>query len=216
MPRKNNSAQTIENIIFVSAKLFVEKGYDKTSMQDIVDAIGMSKGAIFHHFKSKEDILAAVTAKQSEYTEQAMYKWLDEMNGLTAKEKMIGFLERNMRDQQIHSLDKTFASQVSNPQFIIAQMQDCVNKSAKVFAQVMKEGLKDGSITTEFPDECAEVFFLLINIWCDPIIFKCDLQHLERRMKFLRQVMKKMGADIVSEELIARHIQFLEELYKGR
>lgn len=60
MARKNNPKQAIENIITISAKLFAEKGYDKTSMQDIVDALGMSKGGIFHHFKSKEDIFNAV------------------------------------------------------------------------------------------------------------------------------------------------------------
>lgn len=44
MTRKNNPKQAIENIITISAKLFTEKGYDKTSMQDIADAVGMSKG----------------------------------------------------------------------------------------------------------------------------------------------------------------------------
>ncbi len=47
MTRKNNPKQAIENIITISAKLFAEKGYDKTSMQNIVDASGMSKGGIF-------------------------------------------------------------------------------------------------------------------------------------------------------------------------
>lgn len=56
MARKNNPKQAIENIITISAKLFAEKGYDKTSMQDIADAVGMSKGGIFHHFNSKEEI----------------------------------------------------------------------------------------------------------------------------------------------------------------
>ena len=60
MPRKKNPKQTLENIVSIATELFVEKGCEKTSMQDIVNALGMSKGAIFHHFKSKEDILNAV------------------------------------------------------------------------------------------------------------------------------------------------------------
>lgn len=66
MTRKNNPKQAIENIITISAKLFAEKGYDKTSMQDIADAVGMSKGGIFHHFSSKEDIFNAVMERQFE------------------------------------------------------------------------------------------------------------------------------------------------------
>jgi Transcriptional regulator len=214
MPRKNNPKQTVENIISVSARLFTEQGYDKTSMQDIVDALGMSKGAIFHHFKSKEDIFNAVIDKQSEYTEQIINKWIDEMQGLTAKEKLMGILEKNMSDLQIHSLDNVLASQIENPYFVMANMQDCVNKSAPIFARIMREGKGDGSITTEFPDECAEVFFLLMNIWCDHVIFACDISRLSKRLKFLQQMMMKMGADIISDELITNHLRFIEKLYE--
>lgn len=215
MPRKNNPKQTVENIISVSTKLFSEKGYDKTSMQDIVDALGMSKGAIFHHFNSKEDIFNAVMSKQSEYAKQTINKWINEMEGLSAKEKLMGILEKNMSDQQIHSLDSSLSSQIQSPHFVMANMQDCVNKSAPFFAKIMREGKEDGTITTEFPDECAEVFFLLMNIWCDPIIFECDISRLSMRLKFLQQMMMKMGADIISDELIMNYLKFIEKLYGG-
>lgn len=214
MPRKNNPKQTVENIISVSAKLFSEKGYDKTSMQDIVDALGMSKGAIFHHFNSKEDIFNAVISRQSEYAEQTINNWIDELEGLTAKEKLMGILEKNMNDQQIHSLDSVLSSQIQSPHFVMANMQDCVNKSAPIFAKIMREGKADGSITTEFPDECAEVFFLLMNIWCDPVIFECDLSRLSMRLKFLQQIMMKMGADIINDELITNYLKYIEKLYE--
>ncbi|MDR2486952.1 MAG: TetR/AcrR family transcriptional regulator, partial [Clostridiales Family XIII bacterium] len=60
MPRKNDSEQTICKILDIAAKLFMEKGYEQTTMQNIVDELGMSKGAIFHHFKSKEDVMDGV------------------------------------------------------------------------------------------------------------------------------------------------------------
>ncbi len=214
MPRKNNPKQTVENIISISAKLFIEKGYDKTSMQDIVDVLGMSKGSIFHHFKSKEDIFNAVINMQSEYADQVVNKWIAEMDGLTAKEKLMGILERNMKDQQLHSLDSVMASRIQSPHFLMANMHACVNKSAPIFAHLIREGIEDGSIATEFPDECAEVFFLLMNIWCDHVIFECDIPHLSMRLKFLQQMMKQMGVDIISDELITNHLKFIEKLYE--
>ena len=43
-------------------RLFLEKGYDNTTIQDIVDNLdGLSKGAVYHHFKSKEEIMDAVS-----------------------------------------------------------------------------------------------------------------------------------------------------------
>ena len=57
MGRKKNPEQTVEQIIAVSSQLFIEKGYEQTSIQDILDSLHLSKGGLYHHFKSKEDIL---------------------------------------------------------------------------------------------------------------------------------------------------------------
>ena len=58
MARNKHPEETVEKILAVSAKLFMEKGYEHTTLQDIIDNLGgLTKGAIYHHFKSKEDIL---------------------------------------------------------------------------------------------------------------------------------------------------------------
>lgn len=48
------------DLIRVSARLFREKGFDGTTVRDIADAVGMRSGSPFYHFKTKQDILAAV------------------------------------------------------------------------------------------------------------------------------------------------------------
>ena len=57
MARNKYPEETVQRILEIAFHLFTTKGYEKTSIQDIVDALGMSKGAIYHHFKSKEEIL---------------------------------------------------------------------------------------------------------------------------------------------------------------
>ncbi|PWF42245.1 TetR/AcrR family transcriptional regulator [Massilia glaciei] len=47
-------------LVRVSARLFRERGFDGTTIRDIADAVGMRSGSPFYHFKSKQDILAAV------------------------------------------------------------------------------------------------------------------------------------------------------------
>lgn len=76
MPKKYNSHLMIETILAVAARLFLEKGFDKTSMQDIARTADISKGAIYHHFQSKEEIINAVMARQSAAAENAMQGWL--------------------------------------------------------------------------------------------------------------------------------------------
>ncbi|ABC32397.1 Transcriptional regulator [Hahella chejuensis KCTC 2396] len=62
-----------------AAHLFKEKGYERTTVRDLAASVGIQSGSIFHHFRSKEDILFAVmeetilyiTAKMREALEQA-------------------------------------------------------------------------------------------------------------------------------------------------
>ena len=62
MARNKHPEETVNRILDVATRLFMEKGYEHSSIQDIIDELGgLSKGAIYHHFKSKEEILIAVT-----------------------------------------------------------------------------------------------------------------------------------------------------------
>ena len=62
MARNKYPEVTVERILDVSQRLFLEKGYENTTIQDIVDELGgLTKGAVYHHFKSKEEIMDAVS-----------------------------------------------------------------------------------------------------------------------------------------------------------
>ena len=52
--------KTRADIVECAKKLFYEQGYERTSFSDIVDAAGVLRGNIYHHFKTKDDILKAV------------------------------------------------------------------------------------------------------------------------------------------------------------
>ena len=53
-------------ILDAAEQLFFEKGYDRTSVQDILDVLGMSKGGFYHYFDSKEAVLRAVSERRAE------------------------------------------------------------------------------------------------------------------------------------------------------
>jgi AcrR family transcriptional regulator len=55
MPRGLTDSR--REILRTAARLFQERGYDATSMQDIASALGLSKAALYHHFESKDEIL---------------------------------------------------------------------------------------------------------------------------------------------------------------
>ena len=53
MSRNKHPEVTVKKILEAAQRLFLEKGYDHTKIQDIADELGMTKGAIYHHFGSK-------------------------------------------------------------------------------------------------------------------------------------------------------------------
>ena len=66
MKQEEKSLLSKGKIIDAAMKLFLEKGYENTTMQDIVEASGMSKGAIYHYFKSKQEIVAYLSDYEKE------------------------------------------------------------------------------------------------------------------------------------------------------
>ena len=78
MARNKHPEETVNQILNVAYRLFMEKGYEHTSIQDILNNLGgLSKGAIYHHFKSKEEILETVTNRMTEESNKILAKIRD-------------------------------------------------------------------------------------------------------------------------------------------
>lgn len=52
-------------LLDIAQRLFLERGYERTTVNDVIDAAGVSKGAFYHHFKAKEDLLEAIAERFS-------------------------------------------------------------------------------------------------------------------------------------------------------
>ena len=50
-------------LIDCAQRLFLLKGYERTTVNDVIEATGLSKGAFYHHFRAKEDLLEAIAAR---------------------------------------------------------------------------------------------------------------------------------------------------------
>jgi AcrR family transcriptional regulator len=69
---------TRERILDVALDLFIEKGYDKTSLREIAEPLGFSKAALYYHFASKEDILMALHMRLHEFGTDALAQMSDQ------------------------------------------------------------------------------------------------------------------------------------------
>jgi TetR/AcrR family transcriptional regulator, transcriptional repressor for nem operon len=93
-----------ESIIQESLKLFSLKGYLSTSIQDIMKATNTSKGGLYNHFKSKDDIFRAVLSEARKIWRQRNLEGLDQIEQPVQKVKR---LMQNYRDRYLKD-KKTF------------------------------------------------------------------------------------------------------------
>ena len=103
MSRNKYPEETVNLILDVSQRLFIEKGYDNTTIQDIIDELGgLTKGAIYHHFSSKQDILDAVIERLfAKNTLSASWRKIQSDTDITGGEKLKRMLAAALTDEQV-------------------------------------------------------------------------------------------------------------------
>ena len=214
MARNKYPEETVNLILEVAFRLFMEKGYEHTSIQDIINQLGgLSKGAIYHHFKPKEDILVAVTNKMTEESNK-MLEHIRDSKGLTGKEK----LKRIFKDSILRPVQDdifTVAPDLShNSKLLYSIFQETIDEAAPNYIlPIIEEGILDGSIQTDCPAELAELIIMVANIWMNPMIFNNSAEESYRKFIVFRQMMQGFGLDIIDEELLQR-LQELALIYE--
>ena len=200
--RKDKSQAMREKILNTATQLFIQKGSEKTSMQDIAQTAGISKGAIYHHFKSKDEIVLAVMRSRQELMEEEMKQWFKATENLTGREQLQAILKSNLESQTARAIDGIVDEYEQDAGFILTMMRDNLRIGAPLVSDIIKKGMADGSIQTQYPDQTAEVFLLLVNFWMNETVFESDPEKLPERFHFLQFMMTSVGMDIFNDELL--------------
>ncbi|WHY67100.1 TetR/AcrR family transcriptional regulator [Neobacillus sp. SuZ13] len=211
MPRNKYPEITVKRILDTATKLFVEKGWEETTIQDIVDDLGdLTRGAFYHHFKSKEDIIQAVLNRLA--TENDPFKRSKNISGLNGLEKLrMAFLLSFENIGQLEAV-KTIPTILNNPKLIAKQLQDCVNSGAPDILAFIDEGVMDGSISVQYPKQASETFMLLTNIWLSPIIFSVDTEEYLLKAKHLQELFNSIGLPVIDDQILDTLKKFHESI----
>lgn len=201
MSRNKYPEVTIERILDVSLKLFLEKGYEQTTIQDIVDELGdLSKGAIYHHFKGKEEIIDAVTTRL--FNKDNPFDKVKNAPGLNGIEKIQKIFENAMINNEKRKLIQSATAILKSPKFLAKQIEECVSILAPKFQELIEEGVRDGSICISNPKQASEILILIINIWLNPAIFNVSEREYIEKIKYFKIVMEQIGLPIVTDDFI--------------
>src|SRR5215472_11451329 len=90
MPR-DAIAEPRQEILSAAARLFQQQGYDATSMNDVAAALKLSKGGLYHHFQSKDEILFNLMNHAMDITQERV---IDAVRGIVDPEERLRELIR--------------------------------------------------------------------------------------------------------------------------
>lgn len=216
MARNKHPEETVSLILDVAFRLFMEKGYDHTSIQDIIDHLGgLSKGAIYHHFKSKEDILEAVTDRITAESNQ-MLTVIRDRPDLNGKEKLKTIFKASINRPVQNDIFAVAPDFHSNPKLLFSLLHDTIdNVAPNYILPIIKQGISDSSIKTDYPEQLAELILLVANVWMDPMVFDSTEEESYRKFMVFNQMLQAFGLDIIDNEIVER-LQELTSIYQKR
>lgn len=166
--REIQSLETKQKIFSTALALFDEKGYDKVTINDICHQIGLTKGAFYHHFNSKSDILIM----KYKFNENSLLKYYHSISADKPLQKLEKIINRFVDYPKLTSLEEmksSFKVQIDSHYQEFVGGDSAVQKS--ILMKIIAEGQATGDIRDDMPTELlADIIirfkFGLYIEWC--------------------------------------------------
>ena len=201
MARNKYPEVTEEKILEVSMRLFLENGYDNTTIQDIVNELGgLTKGAVYHHFKSKEEIMDAVGDRL--FNENNPFEAVMNRQDLNGLQKLREMVRLNQSDKVRQNLNLQAMPILKNPRVLAGIIESNRKSLTPYFYKLIEEGNRDGSIHTCYAKELAELIPLLTSLWLAPTVYPATAQEMMRKFQCIGEMLEKMGLPIINDEIM--------------
>ncbi|MFT3983268.1 MAG: TetR/AcrR family transcriptional regulator [Lachnospiraceae bacterium] len=187
--KEHNERQN--EILDTAQRLFAEKGYEKCTVNDILNKVGIAKGTFYHYFNSKEEVLDGMinrAAKQIfERTQKAALNPLH-----SSQEKLMHiFLALRMNDEsgtgiieEMHRPENALMHQKS--------LTSIVALTVPVLAGVIEEGNEKGDFRCDYPEEYMQIFMTAAVMLLDEGIFELSPDRQQSTFRALIALLGKM------------------------
>lgn len=166
-------------ILDVAGRLFAQKGYDSTSTNDILEEIGIARGTLYYHFKSKEDILDAMI-------DRMMGQMLVQAKALAGQKEIPVQRRLTMIIQALQirgGPGDEIMEQIHKPQNALMHQKiqnRLLTELNPLLTGLIEEGIAQGICQTDYPSEVVEMTLLYVNTVFDDLTVHSEE---ERRRK---------------------------------
>lgn len=217
MARNKYPEITEQRILDSAYKLFIERGWENTTIQDIIDDLGdLTRGAFYHHFKSKEDIIDAVTDRM--FANENPFERVQKDNSLNGLDMLKKVLILSLTNEESIKIVKQIPLSVrESPQLISKQIKDCKTVVAPYFQKLIEMGNKDGSLQIDHPQQVAEMISYLLTIWVSPQYSQIDEKgeiNFKNTIDTLSVILSSVGLPIFDQDTKNIVITAFKKAYK--
>lgn len=181
-------------ILDVAERLFCAKGYDNTSTNDILKEVGIARGTLYYHYKSKEDILDAMIER---LTNQLVGK-----AAVIALDETIPVLERLTRTMISLNLDSDLGDmvmeQIHRPQNALMHQKleyMLLGRVNKLLTKITEDGIKQGIIHTDYPAEAVEMIMTYSYTAFDSMMQYSEEEEQRKIMGFIYHAERVLGME---------------------
>lgn len=181
-------------ILDVAERLFCTKGFDYTSTNDILNEIGIARGTLYYHFKSKEDILDAMIER---LTNQMVAK-----AATIALDESIPVLERLTNTILSLNVDNELGNmimeQVHRPQNALMhqKLEDVLlERVNKLITKIAEDGIKQGIMQTDYPAEAVEMIMTYSYKAFDSMVQYSEEEEYSKIMGFIYHAERVFGME---------------------
>lgn len=182
-------------ILDAADELFAQKGFDGTSTNDILEKVGIARGTLYYHFKSKEDIMDALIERYNVRLLSAAQE--------VASDKSLPIVDRIIRVVMALNISggssEEIMEHIHKPQNALMHQKIqkvIINGVPPILAGIIREGIEQGMFHTPFPYECMEmVVIYAITVFDDDMIGMTNEERFSRMVAFISNVERLLGAE---------------------
>lgn len=201
MKNRYNAEETRNDILNVATKLFIEKGYEKTSIQDIVNGLdGLTRGAIYHHFESKDDIINSVMQRTRPTND--FFESLKERKDLNGLEKIRALFVESTSNQELITFFQEANQLLNNSRFFVEYMNMNTNYVAPQITYLLDEANEDGSLNIPYTEQMSEIILLIISTWFISAIYPATLEQFNQKLLAMKYACDGFGFTLFDDEMM--------------
>ena len=159
-------------ILDVAQRLFYRKGYEQTSVQDIITEIGIAKGTFYHYFSSKLDLLDAMIERMIEQTLQSLEPLVadDRLSALEKFERFFCDIANWKVENKNFFLDLMNLWYTDENAILRHKVEAAsVEKTVPLLTQIIEQGMAEGTFATEYPVDIAEIVLQIVQSLSDTL-----------------------------------------------